>query len=595
MNSPSDRSSSLRAQSTSSDELKDNSNIFSFISESKRLGSLYVCYKTPAEISPTQVQATQTFSANERPDEELPRLFGPGLFSRSKSELAKKEEKVFDGEVRPPQDKEASFEEISDQELLQSSKELEGLNHTMTVAEDAIPSKISFEAQDQTTAAHVTSLDLSALREDTPTELSPTQVQATQTSSANEEPGHRLFGLSLFSRSKSETTKKEEKVFDEEVRSPQDKEASFEQISDQELSQSSKELEGLNHTMTVAENSIPSKILFEAQDQPTAAHVIARSEQASSQKDVHDQLISPTDRSTISFDSTMNSYDSFDIEEHSYGFNFMCRQALCRDERPTSNNNDGNQKNESSSDSKGNWLFCISRNQQTNEPAGELDCKNNGEFAQNDEMVDTAEKTSTNTCSVKTACLAGCLVTACAAVEQCIEQDGFDDLLQDSMRARSTKMIRTRKKKKSTRPKQRRPQNEQTNDTLSTINEETPDSPRAASRVDRYEISPVVEQHSHEVLDKTQLELVDTPSPTSVGKKKTFFSIFRRKKTKSKTIGKRDVLTLIRSDTFMNDIMNEIRLDKQQTNPLANGDLPKELSDMLERQIAEEAVKLKEV
>ena len=439
-------------------------------------------------------------------------------------------------------------------------------------------------------------------------ELSPTQVQATQTSSANEKPGAnddnslvlpRLFGLSLFSRNESEIMMKGDKASDGEMCPPQDKEVSLEQISNQELSQSSKKVEGLNHSMTVGEHSIPSKISFEAQDHPTA-DLIASPEKVASLKDVHDQLVSPTERSSayaskeadrlmLSFDSTVNSYDSFDIEEHSNGFDyFMCRQAVCRDERTTVTNNDGNRKNESSSDSKGNW-FGLSLKQQTNEPAGELDCENDGEYAQNDKLAYTSDKTSANDASMKTVCLAGCLMTSCAAVEQCIEQDGFDDLLQDSMRARPTTKIRTRKKKKTTTPKHRPLQHKQEKETLSPINEETPDSPLATSRVDRYEISSVVEQH--EMLDKDPF--VDIPS-TSVGKKKTFFGMFRRKK-KTKTKGKQDVLTLIKSDTFMNDIMKEIRLDIQQTNPITKSDLPKELSDMLERQIAEEAVKLKEV
>ena len=188
-----------------------------------------------------------------------------------------------------------------------------------------------------------------------------------------------------------------------------------------------------------------------------------------------------------------------------------------------------------------------------------------------------------------------CFESACEAACQFIGQDEFSDILEDSMRAvpESRRGI-TKKKMRGTKRRTKK-------DTLlSPIDENKPDTYQVVSKAEvvQDEQAILFTKNTHQnALDvaKPIAPASTLPKVAPVKKKRRIFGLFSRKKKKET----RDVLSLIQSDTFMADIINDIRIDDQQTKDLksaiirkSNDDLPDGFSELLVEQIAEEAVKI---
>jgi hypothetical protein len=317
--------------------------------------------------------------------------------------------------------------------------------------------------------------------------------------------------------------------------------------------------------------------------------------------------------SVFSFDSAITpqltlSADAQDNKIN--GFGLFCRQPSCHNEEAQDVQEEKVRVeapvSQGKEQPKNTWFSFLCR-QETSQPVE----KQAGE-KQDDVAAATAveeEGSAANNKSVNDAPLkANFLENACEAACQCIAQDEFADLLEDSMRVGSVRREKKRpKSKKKKKPTKKRSKKDKL---LSPIEEEAGDAVTPLpAHSNRETIVPVTEQTQQKV---SNAHIITTSSAPPVKKKKRrFFNIFRRKKQKTVTKEK-DVLSLIQSDTFMVGIMNEIKLDIQQPYNNTSDDikntkdgvvksefqfndelsLPDGFSVMLAEQIAEEAVKI---
>ncbi|KAL3789578.1 hypothetical protein ACHAWO_009141 [Cyclotella atomus] len=193
------------------------------------------------------------------------------------------------------------------------------------------------------------------------------------------------------------------------------------------------------------------------------------------------------------------------------------------------------------------------------------------------------------------------LENACKAACQCIAQDEFADLLEDSMRVGIVRRQKKRPKSKKNMKKQIKKRSKK-NKLLSPIREEAGDAVTPLPAPPNRESIISLTEQSESNPSNTQREMIDSHvAPPIQKKKRMFFNIFARKKRKAVSKEK-DVLSLIQSDTFMAGIMNEIKMDIQQTgiasdikntdDVVKSDDLPDEFSELLAEQIAEEALKI---
>lgn len=193
------------------------------------------------------------------------------------------------------------------------------------------------------------------------------------------------------------------------------------------------------------------------------------------------------------------------------------------------------------------------------------------------------------------------LENACEAACQCIAQDEFADLLEDSMRVGIVRRQKKRPKSKKNMKKQIKKRSKK-DKLLSPIREEAGDAVTPLPAPSNRETIISLTEQSESNPSNTQREMIDSHvAPPIQKKKRRFFNIFARKKRKAVSKEK-DVLSLIQSDTFMAGIMNEIKMDIQQTgnasdikntnDVVKSDDLPDEFSELLADQIAEEALKI---
>jgi hypothetical protein len=348
---------------------------------------------------------------------------------------------------------------------------------------------------------------------------------------------------------------------------------------------------------------IPTEITTSVQSHPITPATFSQNNYSSDSD--HDE---PT---MLSFDSMMTPDSAFsrDIQEikmsgFGFGFGFLCKQPLCFNSNNVQDDDhpvveDDTLDHADNQRTKNSW-HCFFKEQLHNEHT----------VRQVEEQDGKADSSTPAAASLKESLLkSNFLETACDSACQYISEDGFSDLLEDSMRVTR---IPKEKKRKQKKKKKRRPKHKAKRDvTLSPIEEEVSEMPLPCS-------APVDENREVVAANEQQFGLTTfeafqamdqigtSPAPPGKKKKRSIYGMFKKKNRAKKTKSKetKDVLSLIQSDTFMVDIMNEIRMDNQQANNAVesnfigkdkyqtNDNLPDGFSEMLVEHIAEEAVKI---
>jgi hypothetical protein len=346
---------------------------------------------------------------------------------------------------------------------------------------------------------------------------------------------------------------------------------------------------------------IPTEITTSVQSHPITPATFSQNNYSSDSD--HDE---PT---MLSFDSMMTPDSAFsgdirEIKKSGFSFGFLCKQPLCfnsdnvqDDDHPVVE--DDTLDHADNQRTKNSW-HCFFKEQLHNEHT----------VRQVEEQDGKADSSTPAAASLKESLLkSNFLETACDSACQYISEDGFSDLLEDSMRVTR---IPKEKKRKQKKKKKRRPKHKAKRDvTLSPIEEEVSEMPLPCS-------APVDENREVVAANEQQFGLTTfeafqamdqigtSPAPPGKKKKRSIYGMFKKKNRAKKTKSKetKDVLSLIQSDTFMVDIMNDIRMDNRQANNAVesnfigkdkyqtNDNLPDGFSEMLVEHIAEEAVKI---